>query len=186
MNAFLASLSQTTAPEDLSTGDVSSERQLGLEADKALDLARQHMNHEREDKPEDEDDPAEETEEEILAKALAEASIENLHEPETIPGNDSRIGDRHDERDDGGERDSDVADPFTFPSLPTHVPKDDEELEDEETKKKMDILLGLSGPSVKPSNPILPSAPKRDVGQGWNLPGFQDERDNDLDSWCCA
>jgi hypothetical protein len=51
----------------------------------------------------------------------------------------------------------------------------------------MALLLGLTGPSTKPG-PRLPSPPKdtRKPGQGWNLPGYKDDNDEDPDSWCCT
>jgi hypothetical protein len=61
---------------------------------------------------------------------------------------------------------------------------------DPEADAKMALLLGLSGPRSQPGPPRLPSPPKtvggRQPGQGWNLPGYKDDRDEDPDSWCCA
>jgi hypothetical protein len=74
---------------------------------------------------------------------------------------------------------------FTFPSLPTHIPVDEPE-NDEEATAKMALLLGLSRPTTNPG-PRLPSPPKdRKPGQGWNLPGYKDDNDEDPDSWCCT
>ena len=75
----------------------------------------------------------------------------------------------------------------SFPSLPTHIPMDEsQDPIDNEAEARMALLLGLSGPSTKPGPPRLPSPPKeRKLGQGWNLPGYKDDRDEDPDSWCC-
>lgn len=74
---------------------------------------------------------------------------------------------------------------FSFPSLPTHIPVDESE-NDEEATAKMALLLGLSRPTTNPG-PRLPSPPKdRKPGQGWNLPGYKDDNDEDPDSWCCT
>jgi len=72
-----------------------------------------------------------------------------------------------------------------FPSIPDHLPAPkDEDEDDEPTRAVMSRLLGLSGPFQAPGAK-LPSPPKREVGKGWNLPGYDDTRDEDLDSWCC-
>ena len=74
---------------------------------------------------------------------------------------------------------------FSFPSLPTHIPVDESEENDQEASAKMALLLGLSRPTNNPG-PRLPSPPKdRKPGQGWNLPGYKDDNDEDPDSWCC-
>jgi len=73
---------------------------------------------------------------------------------------------------------------FSFPSLPNHIPVDEPE-NDEDANAKMALLLGLSRPTTNPG-PRLPSPPKdRKPGQGWNLPGYKDDNDEDPDSWCC-
>lgn len=82
---------------------------------------------------------------------------------------------------------------LSFPSLPTHAPIDDNEepanSQDPDMEARMARLLGLSGPSTLPGPSLrLPSPPKevkRAPGQGWNLPGYKDDRDDDPDSWCC-
>lgn len=76
---------------------------------------------------------------------------------------------------------------LSFPSLPTHTPMDEsQDAVDTEAEARMALLLGLSGPSTKPGPPRLPSPPTgRKPGQGWNLPGYKDDRDEDPDSWCC-
>lgn len=89
----------------------------------------------------------------------------------------------------GGIPEDNVGDSLfpSLPALPTHEPTLDDEVVDDDLQKRMDLLLGLSGPKAKPgpTQPVLPSAPKRQVGQGWNLPGYNDNRDDDLDTWCC-
>jgi hypothetical protein len=75
---------------------------------------------------------------------------------------------------------------FSFPSLPTHIPVDESEQDDKDASAKMALLLGLSRPTTNPG-PRLPSPPKdRKPGQGWNLPGYKDDNDEDPDSWCCT
>jgi len=76
---------------------------------------------------------------------------------------------------------------LSFPSLPTHIPMgESQDAVDNEAEARMALLLGLSGPSTKPGPPRLPSPSKaRKPGQGWNLPGYKDDRDEDPDSWCC-
>jgi hypothetical protein len=74
---------------------------------------------------------------------------------------------------------------LSFPSLPTHIPVDESEENDKEASAKMALLLGLSRPTTNPGS-RLPSPPKdRKPGQGWNLPGYKDDNDEDPDSWCC-
>lgn len=57
---------------------------------------------------------------------------------------------------------------------------------------RMALLKGLRGPSNFPAVPRrdpkkeekgLPPPP-RAPGQGWGIPGYDDGRDEDLDSWC--
>ena len=149
-----------------------------------------------------------ETEEEIVAKALAEASLDRTTglEPQSSEGeHDTGNGDTGNEPERNGvpnpladntdtrspvesEPAVDPDAPFSFPSLPTHVPQEEAEPIDEDLQQRMNMLLGLSGPTAKPGQPVkplLPDAPKREVGQGWNLPGYNDTRDGDIDSWCC-
>jgi len=59
----------------------------------------------------------------------------------------------------------------------------------------MQALLGLRGPSIFPAPPSAapkkkapgpgPGPAPRRPGQGWGIPGFDDNRDEDTDSWCC-
>ncbi|BEI94080.1 uncharacterized protein CcaverHIS019_0605390 [Cutaneotrichosporon cavernicola] len=57
-------------------------------------------------------------------------------------------------------------------------------------KAKMDLLRGLKGPSNFPTVPRREpkkdemGPPPRAPGQGWGIPGYDDGRDDDLDSWC--
>jgi hypothetical protein len=81
---------------------------------------------------------------------------------------------------------------FAWPAAPSHVPVEieDKEKEDEEAVKRMEVLMGLNGPThelQKPSGSQSARTPGdgRDVGKGWNIPGFGDENDDDLESWCC-
>ena len=132
-----------------------------------------------------------ETEEEVIAKALAEAALERKEEK------NQKVQSTHDPDNDRVEssqtQSSNLEDDlFSFPSLATHEPiPEEEDRIDDDLKKRMDLLLGLSGPLAAPTNkqhsgePSLPDPPKREVGQGWNLPGYNDSRDNDLESWCC-
>lgn len=125
----------------------------------------------------------EEAEEQIITRALEEASLEKLHDPPdpaTDPG-PPKVS-VHDER---------ISDPFNFPAIPTHAPVTDEGSDEAGTEEdaRMRLLMGLSGPTSKPTTklPTAPSAKptERQAGQGWNLPGYVDERDDDLESWCC-
>ena len=142
-----------------------------------------------------------ETEEEIIARALAEASLDRTTDPPDSPT--ELDGPRGTSLDAARPQQSATSapapapsdnDPFSFPSLPTHMPADsvdDFEPIDQDTQARMDLLLGLSGPAVPPQSraskpgPTLPTVPKRQIGQGWNLPGYNDARDQDLESWCC-
>lgn len=124
----------------------------------------------------------EETEEDILEKAIAEVRLEE-DSPVESGSPDLRTQHRTGEGEDA-----------LFPSIPAHQPLaalDTNESEpDLELDKRIALLLGLSGPSSIPSIGSLPSAPQsapkaRSAGQGYNLPGWNDGRDEDLDSWCC-
>ena len=126
----------------------------------------------------------EETDEDVIAKALAGASLERVSDPCDQPAYRPPTPDRPDKRTSNAGLDEPS---FSFPSLPTHVPtEEDSSPTDDDTHKRMNLLLGLTGPTARPgTQPVLPSVPKRQAGQGWNLPGYDDSRDNDLDSWCC-
>jgi hypothetical protein len=126
---------------------------------------------------EEEDDIAyeKETEQDILARARALAATQAQAQPQTrhTPSSDIKSTDEPE---------------LSFPALPTHIPIDEsQDPLDKDAEARMALLLGLSGPSTKPGPPRLPSPPKdRKPGQGWNLPGYRDDRDEDPDSWCCT
>lgn len=106
-----------------------------------------------------------ETEQDILARARILATSQPQRQPPSPKETDES--------------------PFSFPSLPTHIPNVEEET-DKEAAAKMALLLGLSRPTTNPG-PRLPSPPRdRKPGQGWNLPGYKDDNDEDPDSWCCT
>ena len=122
-----------------------------------------------------------ETEDEIVAKALAEAELDQAKNHHVTEDDDEEQLAASSPHDTG----------FSFPSLPSHEPglgAQDTEL-DPDAKARMDLLLGLSGPKAKPGAsatfPKPPTEIKREAGQGWNLKGYNDARDADLDSWCC-
>ncbi|KAI9635631.1 uncharacterized protein MKK02DRAFT_44329 [Dioszegia hungarica] len=134
-----------------------------------------------------------ETEQEILERALEEAELEVDEEQkqkaaQAASGLEPTVG----LSNDGAALTKDEVD--LFPSIPTHVPAqelDEADQDDPAVDARMAMLLGLPGPSIHPGGPKLPSAPTskpaqgRQAGQGWNLPGWEDGRDEDLDSWCC-
>ena len=194
VEAYLSSLSSVTAPAELDDVDsvdsiiaaIREARRSGLEdeASQALGHAAlvvplndesKQENANSADAVDDGFDPPE-TEEEIISRALAEAALERANDTSPVEPEPTRQPE--DPHEDAT---------FAFPSLPTHLPMDDEPEPDldEDTKKRLDLLLGLSGPAQKPGQASLPAVPKRAPGQGWNLPGYNDARDEDLDSWCC-
>ena len=180
------------------------------EAREALDATRGYTNLSANDKGNEEDAEEDaddyETEDEILLRALEEAELD----AETRQKNGkTRSGEEEEEVPHEKETEQDILararslateskqppsptatdEPaFLFPSLPTHIPEtqdDNDNDDDTESAAKMALLLGLSGPNTKPG-PRLPSPPKdRKPGQGWNLPGYKDDNDEDPDSWCC-
>lgn len=108
------------------------------------------------------------TEEEILAQALDEAKLERSPSPKDPSGD-------HDELPG-----------IAFPSLPNHAPQesDIDDGVDEETRKKLNRLLGLSSPIKQ--GPTLPSAPKSLPSiRKYDLPGYDSTRDEAADTWCC-
>lgn len=135
-----------------------------------------------------------ETEQEILERALAEAEMEAEAEQKerklAASTGTTVLPQEPASTDSDNETDSD----FAFPSIPNHQPLSEGEPDDQndvDIDSRMSLLLGLSGPSAKPGEPKLPTVPSskpvpgRQAGQGWNLPGWEDGRDEDLDSWCC-
>ncbi|ORX36158.1 hypothetical protein BD324DRAFT_630410 [Kockovaella imperatae] len=180
VEAYLANLASTDPPEgDFSDpladrGSSSATKSvLARDARRALDAASAVLPRDGQAGEEEVANDDGETEEEILARALAEAALEK----DQLPS------------DDPHETISNTS--FAFPSLPSHIPVDEDpepgpEVNiDDDTRKRMDLLLGLSGPAQKPGQASLPAVPKRAPGQGWNLPGYNDARDDDLESWCC-
>ncbi|KAL1408484.1 hypothetical protein Q8F55_005296 [Vanrija albida] len=140
-----------------------------------------------------------ETEDEILARALAEAAIEDEEDAAEAgltagtPAHGSRAGASTGLEGDDASAAAALASLSglqTLPALPDL--EDDDEPLDAESKAKMDALLGLRGPSLFPATPTRDPKPKGDTlgppprapGQGWNIPGYDDGRDEDLDSWC--
>ncbi|WVF70431.1 hypothetical protein IAT40_005221 [Kwoniella sp. CBS 6097] len=85
-----------------------------------------------------------------------------------------------------------------FPSLPTHIPVDDEPKDeqeadlDDEAQKRLNLLLGLSPSPAKLAGPenanhskshnqgLPPPPPSK-----FSFPGYDDSRDGDTESWCC-
>ncbi|TXT15907.1 hypothetical protein VHUM_00410 [Vanrija humicola] len=204
--------STTTLPDNRSTSALEREAAAALRAAHAsgyLDapdhdapvLRNAAANNSLDHGPADVEDF--ETEDEILARALAEAAIEDDDEVEVGAGGSSSPPSARPSRTAGvsaGLEGDDASSAAalaslsglqTLPTLPDLV-DDDEEPLDAESKARMDALLGLRGPSLFPAPPTRdPKAkdsalgpPPRAPGQGWNIPGYDDGRDEDLDSWC--
>ncbi len=188
IEAFLASLSERN-PASKNPGHSqtdSNARQLSREATAALKDAGPYMKDSRDISGGQSEAGVEdlETEEEILARALEEAKLVRTSSPNTPGSPGSSEGDRVSSSPKQGGSDDDNHD-FAFPGLPNHLPTAPaEEDDDKSTRAMMSRLLGLSGPSQAPSAK-LPSPLKREVGKGWTLPGYDDTRDDDMDSWCC-
>ena len=127
-----------------------------------------------------------ETEDEIVARAVDGASLEVTSQPMNVsrsfasspPPNksDAQTPTRQVEAED--EEDA----TFSFPILPTHLPNTEET--DDQADAMMSRLYGLSGPSHVPGTTLPP--PPKAVAKGWDLPGYDDSRDDDLESWCCG
>jgi len=198
VEAYLASVSAGDIPAELPERSEAgpSDKALSQEAQDALREAG-HLDSDRDkgngstgssDESEAELDELE-TEEDIVAKALAEAALDRKAGlTEDSDAEDAAIGNQVPEEQ--ATKPIGTAEPedelFSFPSLPTHIPADEPEPIDDDFQQRMNLLLGLSGPTARPfSKPLLPDPPKREVGQGWNLPGYNDTRDSDIDSWCC-
>lgn len=233
MKAFIASLSDSTAPPTASSSSDSASKfiretrptsteslDLDKEAKRALDATNGYLENAKdgvEDQGGEEEDF--ETEDEILMRALEEAELEvDMDIKSGKKRSEHRVDKDGIANEDETEHDilarakalaaASSAGPDTprvtssgpespklsFPSLPSHLPKEEEDTEDAldaEARARMEMLLGLSGPSTKPGAPKLPSPPKdvggqRNPGQGWNLPGYKDDMDDDPDSWCCT
>ncbi|KAL7423260.1 Abscission/NoCut checkpoint regulator [Cryptotrichosporon argae] len=79
---------------------------------------------------------------------------------------------------------------LVFPAIPTHAPPDDNGADDDKTQARMAALMGLQGPSMFPATPSGAPRPRteadrREPGQGFHIPCYEDARDNHLESWCC-
>lgn len=106
--------------------------------------------------------------EEIVAQALDEAKLERSPSPKDPSG------------------DHDGLPGIAFPSLPSHAPQESDKDDgvDEETRKKLNLLLSLSSPIKQ--GPTLPSAPKSLPSIcKYDLPGYDSNRDKAADTWCC-
>jgi hypothetical protein len=149
--------------------DFETEDEILLKALEGAELDAETRSKIPGQRPEDNDEvPYEkETEQDILARARALATAQSSLPPSSTGENEPG---------------------FSFPSLPTHIPTEESEETDAKASAKMALLLGLSLPHSQPGPPRLPSPPKeiRKPGQGWNLPGYKDDNDEDPDSWCCT
>ena len=127
-----------------------------------------------------------ETADEILERALAEAALNPSSPPSPVvlPATQS-------ENCSSIDPDADEAE-VAWPTLPTHsLPQEDDM--DADAQSRLDKLMGLSAvsnvlPSVPTGRPGVQSAgetSKRQAGQGWSIPGYKDDNDDDPDTWCC-
>lgn len=160
MEAFLKSL--TLNPPNNVLDDESDEKMI---VRAFAQVRAERRNSAATSQEREEDGP---TEEEILAQALDEAKLECSPSPKDPPG------------------DHDLLPGIAFPSLPSHAPQESETDDgvDEETRKKLNLLLGLSS-SIK-QGPNLPSAPKGLPSiRKYDLPGYDSTRDEAADTWCC-
>lgn len=144
-----------------------------------------------------EDFDEEETEDDIIAKALEEAEMNRRLGTEDPPrvsseGGVAPAGHVAGDSSSSNPQTSDDHPELSFPPIPTHLPQPslDTVEGDPETAARMAMLLGLSGPSHRPGQGAtkreeMPTVPKRQPGQGWNIPGYSDAKDEDPDSWCC-
>jgi hypothetical protein len=168
-------------PSDQTSPPSRDQEDLFREVDTAMKDAKPHLHKDDSDSNQEED-AEEETEEEIIQRAFDQAQLErNQAAPSDI------------DREDLSHalNDSQIKEPeeteFSFPSLPQHHPSESEHEDegDAESETMMARLLGLTGPKHIPGQPSLPPPPKTEPGKGWSIPGFNDSRDEDLDSWCC-
>jgi len=133
-----------------------------------------------------------ETEDSIMARALDEAALEggsrgSWSGPTIDP--ESRLSNHLTETEgvsnrlaeDEGDGGSDMT--YNWPAAPSSLPLEVEET-DEETKNKLDLLMRLNAVSGIPTRNAK-DVPGKAVGKGYNIPGFDDGRDEDTDSWCC-
>lgn len=79
----------------------------------------------------------------------------------------------------------------SLPNLPSLPALPDLPSDPADSDPRIQALLGLRGPSNFPSAPSRAPQPQgpgpapRRPGQGFGIPGYDDARDDDLDSWCC-
>lgn len=164
MEAFLKTLTLNPPdnPPDNVLDDESDEKMIA----RAFPQVRAERRNSAATSQEGEEDGP--TEEEILAQALDEAKLERSPSAKDPSG------------------DYDELPGIAFPSLPIHAPQESDTNDgvDEETRKKLNLLLGLSSP-VK-QGPTLPSAPKSLPSiRKYDLPGYDSTRDEAADTWCC-
>lgn len=160
MEAFLKSL--TLNPPNDVFDDESDEKMIA----RAFAQVRAERRNSAATSQEGEEDGP--TEEEIVAQALDEAKLERSPSPKDPSGD-------HDELPG-----------IAFPSLPSHAPQESDKDDgvDEETRKKLNLLLSLSSPIKQ--GPTLPSAPKSLPSIcKYDLPGYDSNRDKAADTWCC-
>lgn len=165
----IAALRRDLDPENDRRRDLSLEISDAL---KVADGARRRASLSRDralEGPDADTDEPEETEDEIIQRALEEARMEAQTESAAA---------KHHTDDDG------AAALLSLPSLSSlpDPPCDDAPLSAEE-QARMSALLGLKGPSA------FPAAPKKAPGDGpgpapTSFPGMDGSRDADLDSWC--
>ncbi|WVQ97483.1 hypothetical protein IAU59_004597 [Kwoniella sp. CBS 9459] len=132
-----------------------------------------------------ENDEEEESEEQIIARALDEAKLNHLLDPsgdrdgsgkpdegdgdvDVVSAPHSRSEDTNNLKDGRAKNATDAAEAaglnFSFPSLPTHIPvedaskNDDDEALDDEGQKRLNLLLGLSPSTAKLGDPSRPKA----------------------------
>lgn len=166
MEAFLESLK--SGPPNNALGDESDEKII------TRAFAQVRAKH-RNSATSEEGEEGGPTEEEILAQALDEARLEHSPSP-TDPG---------DNKDEIGGNEDEIPG-VAFPSLPSHAPQEADMNDgvDEETRQKLNLLLGLTSPTLK--GPTLPSAPKNLPNiHKYDLPGYDSTRDEAVDTWCC-
>ncbi|OCF59262.1 hypothetical protein L486_03765 [Kwoniella mangroviensis CBS 10435] len=177
--SFISGPSHSHILSEQSTGNT-----LAKDAREALEDAKSHIppirrNKGEEASEEEGEEDQEETEEQILIRALEEASLDRLHDPA-----DDQADEKANEDNDQQQNTIPGLEGLSFPSLPTHVPKEDDEEVDEETKKRLNALMGLSPSPIRPGQ-TQQGPPTNTVPKGWSLPGFDMNRDDDTDSWCC-
>lgn len=195
----IAALRRDLDPENDRRRDLSLEISDAL---KVADGARRRASLSRDralEGPDADTDEPEETEDEIIQRALEEARMEAQTESAAAKHHTDDDGGNSNGSDDGDEtaaaKSTDLGSATTsagdgaaallsLPSLSSlpDPPCDDAPLSAEE-QARMSALLGLKGPSA------FPAAPKKAPGDGpgpapTSFPGMDGSRDADLDSWC--